>query len=329
MLISVLMAVYNGEKYLQEAIDSILQQTYTNFEFIIVNDGSTDKTAEILASYTDNRIKIITATQNCGLIDSLNKGIIAAKGEYIARLDADDIAMSERLAVQVAYLQKNPEVVLLGTGATLFTDTQIEGDTYYQHEQECITTHLLFRNVFIHSSIMVKTSVIAAMQFDKNYYLAEDYIVWVKIAQQHKVATIKQALVKHRSHDTNITKVKYDKHIATVYQIYAYQLQRLGITPTQEQLALHYKAGNYQFEKSINYLSSVSLWLDLLLKQNQKQQIYGKKCFEGRILQIWIDACVHAKGLGIALAKTFFFAEISKSLPFWKRCKIALVLLLA
>jgi glycosyltransferase involved in cell wall biosynthesis len=320
------MAVYNGEKYLKEAIDSILQQTYTNFEFIIVNDGSTDKTAEILASYTDNRIKIITATQNCGLIDSLNKGIVAAKGEYIARLDADDIAMPERLAVQVAYLQQNPEVVLLGTGARVFNDN-LEWDTSYQHGQDCITTHLLFRNVFTHSSIMVKTGVIAAMKFDKNYYLAEDYILWVKIAQQYKIATIKESLVRHRLHETNITKVKYDRHIATVYQIYAYQIKQLGITPTQEQLELHYKAGNYQFEKSISYLSSIAIWLDLLLQQNRKQQIYGKTCFEGRILQIWIDACVNAKGLGIGLSKTFFFAELSEALPFWKRCKIALALL--
>jgi glycosyltransferase involved in cell wall biosynthesis len=328
MFISVLMAVYNGEKYLKEAIESILQQTYTNFEFIIVNDGSTDSTAEIIATYTDTRIKVINSPQNCGLIDSLNKGIDIAKGDYIARLDADDIAMPERLAIQVQYLQQHTDVVLLGSGAVLLQNNQLGDHTYYQHEQECIAVHLLFRNVFIHSSVMVKTSVINAIRFDKDYYLAEDYILWVKIAQKHKTATLKQALVQHRNHETNITKLKYDKHIATVLKIYAYQLEQLGISATEEQLLLHYKVGNYQFENSLSYLSDIAAWLELVMTKNREKKLYGISCLENRILQIWIDACLSNKKERLAVAKIFFFAKLSKTLPLWKRIKITVALVM-
>ncbi len=323
MFISVLMSAYNGEAYLNEAIDSILGQTYTNFEFIIVNDGSTDNTLAILETYNDYRIRIINSEQNCGLIDSLNKGIAAAKGEYIARLDADDIAMPERLAKQVAYLRENPEIILLGSGAMLMDTKQNSiTDTYYQHEQHCIPVHLLFRNIFIHSSIIVKTEVLAAIKFDKDYYLAEDYIVWVQIAQKYKTASIKESLVKHRIHETNITKLKYDKHIATVQQIYAYQLKKLDIIANTEQLLLHSKIGNYQFENAISYLEASNKWLFLLIQQNRKLNIYNQNCFENRILLFWVDMCLQTENLGFQAAKLFLNAEVSTFLPLWKKLKI-------
>jgi glycosyltransferase involved in cell wall biosynthesis len=325
MFISVLMAVYNGEMYLREAIDSILQQSYTNFEFIIVNDGSTDSTAAILRSYTDPRIRILHAEKNCGLIDSLNKGVAAAKGDYIARIDADDIAMPDRFARQVAYLQANPAIVLLGTGATIFGDNLVEKNMYYQHSNACISMYLLFRNVFIHSSIMVKTEVLQEFPFEKEYYLAEDYMVWVKIAQKYKTACIKDALVRYREHETNITKVKYDRHRETVYKIYAEQLQRIGIQATTEQLLLHNKLGAYQLEESMEFLQATSVWLLLLLEQNQKYKIYPMECLKNRLLLLWVDACLCNKSIGVT--KLFMTAKISSYLPWWRRINIAIKLL--
>lgn len=112
--VSVVMSVYNGEKYLPETIDSILNQTFKDFEFIIINDGSTDKTAKILTSYDDPRIRIFNQ-ENMGLTKSLNRAISLAKGEYIARMDADDISYPERLKKQVDYLNKNPDIGLVGS----------------------------------------------------------------------------------------------------------------------------------------------------------------------------------------------------------------------
>src|SRR4051794_29608800 len=113
--VTVLLAVYNGERYLREAIDSILGQTFQDFEFLIINDGSTDSTREIILSYHDPRIRLVDNEDNIGQTRSLNRGLALAAGQFVARQDADDISEPERLASQVAFLEIHPEVVLLGT----------------------------------------------------------------------------------------------------------------------------------------------------------------------------------------------------------------------
>jgi len=115
--VSVLMPVFNGEQFLRPAMNSILNQTFTDFEFIIVDDGSTDHSREILNSYTDSRVRLICNESNIGLTDSLNRGLEAASGNYIARMDQDDISLPERLAKQVAFMDSHPEVGVCGTWA--------------------------------------------------------------------------------------------------------------------------------------------------------------------------------------------------------------------
>ena len=131
--INVIMSVYNGEKYLKQAIESILKQTYTNFRFIIVDDGSNDSSFDIIKSFTDERIVIIRNDRTQGLTRSLNKALRTANGEYIARQDADDISLSNRLKSQIDFLEKHPEVELLGTGVYLINEKGEEyknGKTY-------------------------------------------------------------------------------------------------------------------------------------------------------------------------------------------------------
>jgi glycosyltransferase involved in cell wall biosynthesis len=144
--ISVVMSVYNGEKYLRQAIESILQQTYTDFEFIIIDDGSTDSSREIIQSYDDKRIRLVINEQNIGLTKSLNKGIRLAKGEFIARMDADDISLPQRFEKQVAYLDSHPEVGVLGTYANIIDHRgKIINNIIFPTEHETILwTMLLF-----------------------------------------------------------------------------------------------------------------------------------------------------------------------------------------
>ena len=123
--ITVLMPVYNGEKYLRESVDSILNQTFTDFELLIINDGSTDSSMEILNSYSDSRIRIVTNEVNLRLIKTLNKGIDLATGEYIARMDCDDIADPKRLEIQLQYMEKHPDVAVCGTGVKAVSYTHL------------------------------------------------------------------------------------------------------------------------------------------------------------------------------------------------------------
>ncbi len=120
--VTVLLPVYNGARFLRQAIDSVLSQTWKDFELLVVNDGSTDGTAAILESYSDPRIRILSNVQNIGLTLSLNKGLQSARGEYIARIDADDIALPIRLEKQVSYLDQHPEVGLVATGVKVIDE---------------------------------------------------------------------------------------------------------------------------------------------------------------------------------------------------------------
>jgi glycosyltransferase involved in cell wall biosynthesis len=324
MFVSFLLAVYNGAAYLAEAIESILAQTYTNFECIIVNDGSTDASPQIIAEYAakDSRIVVLNAPQNQGLIASLNWGVATAKGEYIARLDADDIALPHRLATQVAYLAANPEVVLLGTGAEIIDEKGNFLHTQHYHKaQEAMRVHLLFHNIFIHSSVMVKTAILREFPFQNEDYLAEDYAVWLKIAEKYKVAMLYDALVKHRTHETNITKVKYERHLQTVYRIFARQLNDLGIEANNTQLELHRKIGAYQLCNDLQFLQAAADWLSLLYQQNQQLRKYPEPYFTNWLLLLWLDTVTLNLPLGKQAQIIFKQATITKALPWHKKLR--------
>ncbi len=157
-LVSVVMSVYNGDLYLREAIESILNQTYTNFEFIIINDGSIDKSSEIIKEYSDPRIKLIEH-ENQGLARSLNKGIRMSNGEYIARMDSDDISFPTRLDKQVHFLLDNPDYVVVGSKAIII---EKGGAEIFYHESytawEDIKTRLI-KNPIFHSSAMFRKEI--------------------------------------------------------------------------------------------------------------------------------------------------------------------------
>lgn len=206
--VTVLMAVYNGERYLHEAIESILNQTFQDFEFLIINDGSQDSTKEIIASYQDTRIKLIDNEQNLGLTKSLNKGWKLAKGEFIARQDADDISEPERLAKQVTFLETNPDVVLVGSW---YRDIDERGDLLAERKLPCSTAsirwEILFYCPFVHSAVMFRTQTVSEQIgfYDESFSYAQDYDLWWRIARKLEVANINEYLLKLRINPLSMT----------------------------------------------------------------------------------------------------------------------------
>jgi glycosyltransferase involved in cell wall biosynthesis len=198
--VTVLMAVYNGERFLREAIESILGQTFQDFEFLIINDGSTDDTREIVLSYDDKRIRLVDNEHNLGLPRSLNKGLKIAEGKFIARQDADDISEPKRLSRQVAFLEAHPEVALLGTW---YKEIDAQGDIIGSRELPCNYTEirwsLLFFCPFVHSSVMLRRSVVLGQIGIYNESSdAEDYELWSRIARCFPVANLGEYLVRFR-----------------------------------------------------------------------------------------------------------------------------------
>ncbi len=198
--------MYNGEKHLREAIDSILNQTYANLELIIVDDASTDGTQKIIHSYTDSRIKYHRNENNLRIVQSLNKGIEIANGEYIARMDADDVAKPERIAKQVAYLQANPHVAVADSIMEYIDENSLPLGRNNNNitDAEDIKRHMRKHNCLGHSSIMTRKQVYAQYKYRQIDY--EDYDLWLRLLNDGlTIHKIPEPLLQYRIHTASIT----------------------------------------------------------------------------------------------------------------------------
>lgn len=205
-LVSIILPVYNGEKHLREAIDSILNQTFTNLELIIVDDASTDSTPLIIRSYADTRIKYYKNENNLRVVQTLNKAIDIANGEYVARMDADDIAKPERIARQIAYLQANPQVAVVDCIMEYIDENSqpLGRNNNNITSADDIRRHLLRHNCLGHSSIMTRKHVYAQYKYRQIDY--EDYDLWLRLLNDGlTIHKIPEPLLQYRIHSASIT----------------------------------------------------------------------------------------------------------------------------
>ena len=204
---SVIMPAYNAEKYIREAIDSILNQTFKDFEFIIVNDGSTDSTKTIIESYVDPRIKIINHNTNQGIYISRNWGLKIAQGEFIANFDSDDISMKNRLEEQLSFMMKYPDIVVIGSWMEMmdmkFSKTYI---LKYNCDPAIIKWDQILKNQISNpASFFRKKTIDEVGYYRKKYKYAGDYDFWSRISRKYKMSNISKALVRQRVHNKSIT----------------------------------------------------------------------------------------------------------------------------
>lgn len=203
--ISVVLPTLNASKFLRSAITSLLQQTYSNFEILVVDDGSTDNTCSIAREYDDERIRILERDDPDGLAGALNYGIDAAAGEYIARQDADDISAPDRLARQVAYLDSHPDVALVGTAARMISESGHERGLRHVLERPMVDD-LLKKNQFVHGSVMYRKAEVleATGGYDTLFETSEDYDLWIRLANQHPVRNLDAPLYTLRLRQTSV-----------------------------------------------------------------------------------------------------------------------------
>ena len=229
--VSVVMAVKNGATYIESAVSSITAQAFRDFEFIIIDDGSTDSTVEYLRSISDPRITIIWNGKNQGLTKSLNMGIDIASGEYIARIDADDISYPLRLSKQVTFLDTHPEVGLLGTYCNVIDEKgciKNNGGNLCTSNSN-ISRMLLVDNYFAHCSVMFRREVFLDIGgYNDAYRYAQDYELWTRIALRTEVAKLPEWLVAWRELPSGLTATKRDKQ--------AYAAARISIAYMRERI---------------------------------------------------------------------------------------------
>ena len=219
--ITVLMPVYNGEKYLREAIDSIFNQTFTDFEFLIVDDGSTDNSVEIINSYQNSRINLVKNDKNEGLVYTLNRGLSLAKGEYIARMDCDDISLPERLKKQIDFLDSNSEIAVVGTWIKVINEKE-EPQTTWQYPLKPleIQWNLYFYCPLAHPSVMFRKRIILSNgSYSPEMTHAEDYELWWRLSKKYLLANLPDILLIYRQHQSSITNEHHQSHIQKASKI--------------------------------------------------------------------------------------------------------------
>lgn len=287
--VSVILPVYNGEIFLREAVSSILTQTYSNFELIIINDCSTDGTANILKEFeSDLRVRVIENETNLKVVRTLNKGIELARGDYIARMDADDISHPQRFKKQVDFLDENPQIDICGTWVqTIGTESKMMRAAI---EHEHIKVRLFFLNPIFHPAVMFRRNSFASnkLVYDEQYTNAEDYGLWAKAIDIVRFANIPEVLLKYRIHNDNVSVFKESNKAVLDkihFKIYADFLSKLHISFTQRELDMHRKLGMVQ----VGQLSQIELeeyfvWLKKLTIANNRVKYFNKACFSNVIL---------------------------------------------
>ena len=218
--VTVLMSVYNSEKYLAEAIESILNQTFGDFEFLIINDGSKDSSLKIIKSFKDPRIRLLSR-ENRGLTASLNQGIALAKGEYIARQDADDVSVKDRLEKEVKFLDEHPKIALVGSNYTIMDEKG----------KHLVTTNVFTRpkdlklaqvtcNQYGHGSVMMRTEIVRKCKgYDKRVGYVEDYDLWTRISRIADIANFEEPLFLYRRNDEGVTRQNLDLQIQQTFAV--------------------------------------------------------------------------------------------------------------
>ena len=209
------MPVYNAERYLREAIDSILNQKYTDFELIIINDGSKDSSKEIILSYEDPRIVYLENKENSGICVTLNNGLDVARGEFIARMDSDDIALPERLQIQIDYLDNHKDIGIVGSDIEVFGEG-INSYIFEQvHDPDLCAAGLLFNPCFAHPTVMWRKEISDKynLRYDPSYRGLEDGRMWWEFAKVTKLTNINRPLLKYRHHISQETQNLSDEKI--------------------------------------------------------------------------------------------------------------------
>lgn len=239
-LVSVVIPCYNAEKYIKECIESVCAQTYANIEIIVINDGSTDKTAKILSQIKDNRLKILSNKKNRGIAYSLNKGLEAAQGKYIARLDADDKMLPDRIALQVDFLEQHPTYAMVGSSQILIDEqgNVLQYIAYPETNAE-IQAFKYFLNPFSHPTVTLRAEIVKPLGYSKEYLHCEDYALWFRITEKYPVANLPQYTTFQRLHKHNISREKRKEQQENAFALLLDEFDRKELALSDNELKLH------------------------------------------------------------------------------------------
>lgn len=300
--VSVIMPVYNGEKYLKESIESILNQTFSDFEFIIIDDCSTDRSLKIIEEYNDSRIKLIRNEKNIGTTRSLNFGIGVAVGKYIARMDCDDVSMPERFEKQVLFLQKNRDIGVCGSWVETIGD--VVGEVWkYPVSSEEIKAYLLFASCIVHPSVMIRKESLGSLRYDDDFTNAQDYELWTRMTDSTIMSNFPEVLLKYRVNKKSQSNPS-KKVFANRIREKLLSVKFLGIT--RSEIEMHNKISNFNFEKNEFFYSDFVGWLLKLRNLNKESEFVSAISLDKLVIYYWLIGSVRMLSLKMLSWKSFW-----------------------
>lgn len=303
--VTVFIPAFNAEKYISEAIISVLSQTYNDFELLIIDDGSSDDTPHIIAEYQDDpRVRIVRYDKNTGRPRVRNEGVKLARGELIAFLDADDRCLPERLRLQVNYLDTHKDIDGVGTWMTVIDENGIGSERAYYREPldpDTIACGMLYTCPLSQGSMMVRREAISHHQYDVSFPIAEDYDLWVRMIRTCRFANLAMPLTQYRWHATQSSTAEIEFQNTLARSIEKRQLDALGIPADESDLVRHeclFRRDGRRpvLEKTgapldISYLRWARMWLGALYHANKKTKSYPEPSLSYILASCWLFAC--------------------------------------
>ena len=295
--VTVFIPVYNREKFLAQAVDSVLAQTFRDFEILVLDDGSEDDSLEIARSYRDKRVRVEINPKHLGNTPTRNRGIDLSRGRYIATLDSDDFAMPERLAKQVEYLEAHTKCVAVGSWIRIL-DT-INGNSRLKRHpivSREVKAWFPWHNSLSQTSIMVRGDALRRLRYDESYEQCQDYDLHIRLAREHDLANLPEALTVKRLHaDQTTRKVKIGDE--SKLRIIGRLLEELEIAVSPQELELHYSLTRPEMRKrglDSESLRAAAIWLRKLLGANTRLHSFPEPEFSRVVASAWFVACSSA-----------------------------------
>ncbi len=297
-LVTVVMPVYNAGKYVHPAIESILNQSYSNLEIIVINDGSTDNSKNTILNFEDPRLRFFENPGNLGIVRTRNRGLDEAKGKYIAVMDSDDIALPDRIKIQVDFLENNPEYGMCASYfQTIDGNDKILKTAHFPTNDRDVRSNLLVHNCICHSTVMMRVELAKEIKYETEFDVIEDYLLWYKISRVTKIINLPVYTTYYRVHGNNISTTRNTHVFKLIDKMNIRILGDLNISYSEPEFKVHSNSLNYniKFFTDNEQIKTLENWILKFLLEIEKPGIYNAEIVLKIFMKRYIVICSNTK----------------------------------